>query len=427
MGDDGLDGDAGPPGLAGPQGTQGIQGDPGSTGATGPAGLMGTPGNDGIDGEDGLTIPGPQGPAGSAGSPGSAGATGPSGPPGFGMDGQDGEDGWSIPGPQGPTGATGGGGGGGSSTYTTIETNLSASQYINRGSKQLFFHIETSVRGESAVPTGNASLSEWPPESPDSAGQLAGHLSTSTGAEGFLLNKPTTKDETYVAGTSMPTTAPPAVAHRFGWFSDITYTGIITPGMWTFQWREDDTNVGLAGNPVIALFASTTRDFTGSMRFLGELSGFQDWWLASTNAIGQLNKALDTITLTNEYLFVLLWCHETSGFTAGQTLTFNTEGSDLDNNNRSWLRTPPYRELVSGPQYTGNFTISGTGLTAGKVVSIQQAAGPYTNKGDRADEAEMDQVHVTGYVLNSTTIQAYWSSDKSPMAGNVKFNYLVSA
>jgi len=81
------------------------------------------------------------------------------------------------------------------------------------------------------------------------------------------------------------------------------------------------------------------------------------------------------------------------------------------------------------PQYSGTFDITSSGLTPGKPVLIQQAAGPYTGKGDQADEAEMDQVLATAYVVNSTTIRVYWVCPPKggPIRGNIKFNYAVSA
>lgn len=74
----------------------------------------------------------------------------------------------------------------------------------------------------------------------------------------------------------------------------------------------------------------------------------------------------------------------------------------------------------------GKFQIAGAGMTPGKPVLIQQAAGPYTGKGTRADEAEMDNIEVRAYVLDATHIQAYWSS-RTRVRGNFKFNYAVSA
>lgn len=85
------------------------------------------------------------------------------------------------------------------------------------------------------------------------------------------------------------------------------------------------------------------------------------------------------------------------------------------------------KDLGSAPVNGGTFDITSSGLTTGKAVLIQQAAGPYTGKGDREDEAEMDLVTATGYVVNATTIRCYWQAHQGPVVGNVKFQYLVSA
>lgn len=76
---------------------------------------------------------------------------------------------------------------------------------------------------------------------------------------------------------------------------------------------------------------------------------------------------------------------------------------------------------------SGKFTISGlSGLTIGKPVIIQQAVGPYTGKGTLADEAEMDEVSVSGSVTATDTITAYWKS-QTFVKGNHKFNYLIGS
>lgn len=60
---------------------------------------------------------------------------------------------------------------------------------------------------------------------------------------------------------------------------------------------------------------------------------------------------------------------------------------------------------------SGTFDITGlSGLTADKVVSIVQTAAPIASKGNARDEAEMDLIQLTGYVLDATTIRAYWNS-----------------
>ena len=86
--------------------------------------------------------------------------------------------------------------------------------------------------------------------------------------------------------------------------------------------------------------------------------------------------------------------------------------------------------LGAKARYSGSFDITGlSGLTPNAQVLIVQKAAAYTSKGDRQDEAEMDQVHCTGYVVDAATIRAYWTCmlHGGPMIGNVKFGYAVSA
>jgi len=73
---------------------------------------------------------------------------------------------------------------------------------------------------------------------------------------------------------------------------------------------------------------------------------------------------------------------------------------------------------------SGRFQITGSGLTAGKPVLVRQAAGPYTGKGTRSDEAEMDRIACVGTVKDAITIEVYWQSERRAR-GNVKFAYLV--
>jgi hypothetical protein len=85
------------------------------------------------------------------------------------------------------------------------------------------------------------------------------------------------------------------------------------------------------------------------------------------------------------------------------------------------------KNLGSNPRRSGRFTITGlSGLTIGKPVSISQAVAPYTNKGTRADEAEMDGLIVNAVVTAVDTITAYWNS-ATRVRGNFKFNYFVGA
>jgi len=78
---------------------------------------------------------------------------------------------------------------------------------------------------------------------------------------------------------------------------------------------------------------------------------------------------------------------------------------------------------------SGTFDITGlSGLTAGKVVSIVQTAAQIATKGNARDEPEMDQIDVTGYVVDANTIRAYWfSANGSVVVGTYAFAYLVSS
>lgn len=88
--------------------------------------------------------------------------------------------------------------------------------------------------------------------------------------------------------------------------------------------------------------------------------------------------------------------------------------------------SPAEVNLGSTARKSGKFTISGSGLTTGRPVLIFQAAGPYSGKGTRADEAEMDNVAVSASVTSSTQITCYWNS-ATRVRGNRKFNYLIGA
>ena len=131
------------------------------------------------------------------------------------------------------------------------------------------------------------------------------------------------------------------------------------------------------------------------------------------------------------------------GVSQGRTLTLNFVGAGVSAAVASGVATITItggagagftftvveKDLGSAPRYGGTFDITGlVGLTVNKSVLIQQAVGPYTNKGDRQDEAEMDQALVTAYVFDATTIRCYWQTSVSngPIAGNVKFQYAVS-
>ena len=77
------------------------------------------------------------------------------------------------------------------------------------------------------------------------------------------------------------------------------------------------------------------------------------------------------------------------------------------------------------PRRAARFSIATSGQTTGKPVFVSKAAGPYTGKGTRADEAEMDEVTATGYVVSATQIDVFWQARHGPVRGNMKFAYLV--
>lgn len=89
------------------------------------------------------------------------------------------------------------------------------------------------------------------------------------------------------------------------------------------------------------------------------------------------------------------------------------------------IYTPVVKDLGVA-RNSGSFDITGlSGLTPDKLVSIVQTAAPVASKGNARDEAEMDAVVVTGYVLDANTIRAYWRAP-SVVVGDVAFAYAVT-
>jgi len=110
----------------------------------------------------------------------------------------------------------------------------------------------------------------------------------------------------------------------------------------------------------------------------------------------------------------------------------------------------------STPIFRGKFTLINASITAASKIFITQAPGPYTGKGTRADEAEMDPItaiaiagtgtatviwQTTGYIVDniyvpggkaSTLIAPQDDHSFRPISarigrvkGNIKFNYLL--
>jgi hypothetical protein len=115
-------------------------------------------------------------------------------------------------------------------------------------------------------------------------------------------------------------------------------------------------------------------------------------------------------------------------------------------------------DLGSTAKWTGRFTITDAAISGTSKVLCWQAPGPYTSKGTRADEAEMQPVSVIAVNPGSGSATVYWQTPpmiasrqvptmtggtatqipKDPQAvarieairigkarGNVKFSYLV--
>lgn len=76
---------------------------------------------------------------------------------------------------------------------------------------------------------------------------------------------------------------------------------------------------------------------------------------------------------------------------------------------------------------SGRFTITGSGFDVTKRVVINPAPGPYTGKGSRTDEAEMDAITVIGSVLDSSTIECFWHAIPGPVRGHFNFQYRLAS
>lgn len=109
----------------------------------------------------------------------------------------------------------------------------------------------------------------------------------------------------------------------------------------------------------------------------------------------------------------------------GTNISISQSGNNMTINAVSFQTVE--KDLGSTPISSGSFTITGTNFVPGRPVLVQQAAGPYTGKGTLPDEAEMDSISATGYVLNSTTLRIYWGSNPrgNRVRDKFKFHYLV--
>lgn len=83
-------------------------------------------------------------------------------------------------------------------------------------------------------------------------------------------------------------------------------------------------------------------------------------------------------------------------------------------------------DLGTTPRYSGEFSLSTTGMTTGDAVLVVQIPGPYTGKGAQADEAEMGVIAIAAYAESATTIRCYWTS-RHPMKGNIRVAFAANA
>lgn len=216
-------------------------------------------------------------------------------------------------------------------------THRLVAKKLNGDRFRFYFHTEDTLNGAPTAPTGCATLSEDTPD--QTSYDVGGHRGSGGSSDGSMLNKPFTSiGNPEVAGLP-PTVAPPVAAQQFGWFSDVAITGTFQAGQWLFRFREQDTGAGIIGRPVFNLFASTSRDFS-VMRHLMQFESTADWWAGAINT-QDTYVDLPAITVTAEYLFIQIWCHEVSGFDPFSAMSVVQEGSELADELRMLLVTAP--------------------------------------------------------------------------------------
>jgi hypothetical protein len=145
-----------------------------------------------------------------------------------------------------------------------------------------------------------------------------------------------------------------------------------------------------------------------------ETDGVNDIWAAGAKA-NSLTTTSFPVDITNS-----------AQPTIGQMLTATSPTTASWQNTMMMVVKSAHINLGINPITSGNFQITGTGFIMGKGVVVTQSCGPYINKGSIPDEVEMDQITVSSYVLNPTTIQCYWGSGLNYVSGYYKFDYWQS-
>jgi len=406
------------PSSAGGGGGAGTPGDPGAPGPQGPTGPPGMWLE--VEGDDGLPgPPGSPGPPGGAGAPGAAGSTGP---PGM-WPAAEGEEGpLGPPGPQGPAGPAGADGGGVTQEYLGynvigVSTEAMAvsrvyAKKITLAAAGLLTSIEAYVDGGNANDVlGGLAAAVYD----DTAGTPNRVVAYVQGDDASVL-----LDDTSGAGGN---TDPRWLAIPIGKW--------LTAGDYWIAYQHGRA----AGAETRIYFDGSGSDRTYDPG--GASYWFVDWgFYAPTTTANRYSIRANILTPS------------AGGPAAGAAaptvwLPFQTEDDDWDwpqgrnvlavndpsvrfpGGTSTFLRAdgtfaapagaPPAATTVevnlgATAKWAGKFTITDAGITAGSKVLVWQAPGPYTGKGTRADEAEMDKVHIIAVEPASGSAVVKWRS-----------------
>lgn len=277
-------------------------------------------------------------------------------------------------------------------------------------------------------------------------------VATANGVSGVVTNPTTTPDITLTLGDITPNSVA-AVGTVTGSNLSGTHSGA-SSGTNT---GDQTSIVGITGTIAQFNTACTDADFaTGGGTVTGASSGTNtgDQNLFQTIAVsGQSDVVADGPTDT---LTLVAGSNVTITTNAGtDTITIAASGSG------GASATTVEVDFGSTAITRGRFTITDAGISATSKLMVWQAPGPYTNKGTRADEAEMTPIHIISSVPASGSAVVNWESAEgytrrlTPLAsggtgatagqfqkdpqnfingflsrigkvrGNVKFNYVV--
>jgi hypothetical protein len=154
-------------------------------------------------------------------------------------------------------------------------------------------------------------------------------------------------NSTFVTGLP-DTTAPPTTGNRFGWFSESSYNGTFASAAWTVQVRSDDNRAQITGEPILNVYKCTEKSFvSGTWTFLFQTTeaSAADWWVNATATISWTETPAQ-ITLSDEFLFVNVFCHEHSS-ASGFLHHFRMEGSALSEAQVSKIVTSDFTSPAS--------------------------------------------------------------------------------